>query len=128
MTHKRNTKGLLKSVQNKRDATLKRAEKTIKALVKAKKPINFTSVAETANVSKAWLYREISIADRIRRIRDQQQPVRIPPPKESQRASVASKDAIIIALKERIKKIESENRELRKQLEVAYGQIHSFTE
>jgi hypothetical protein len=127
MTHKRNTEGLIKNAQKKRQSTIERAEKTIKKLIKAKKIVNFRTVSKTANVSKAWLYKEKSIADRIIHIRNQQQPVKSIPPKKTQKASDASKDAIIMALKERIKKLEGEKRELKKQLEVAYGQLHSLT-
>jgi inosine-uridine nucleoside N-ribohydrolase len=127
MTHKRNTQGLINNAQKKRRDTIKKAEKTIEALLRAKKNVNFVSVSKAANVSKAWLYKENSIADRIFHIRNQQKTVNAIAPKSSQQASDSSKDAIIKTLKERIKKVEKENCELKKQLEVTYGQIHFLT-
>ena len=127
MTHKRNTSGLINNAQKKRQNTIERAEKAIDKLVKSNDNISFEMVAKTANVSKAWLYKEKSIAERIiyyRSLKRKGYPVYI---KNSQRSSDASKGAIIVTLKERIKRLEGENYALKKQLEVAYGQIHSFT-
>lgn len=128
MGHKRNTQGLIENAQKKRLRTIEKTEKAIDKLLKEKKNVNFVAVSKAANVSKSWLYKEKSIAKRIVNIRDQQKPIYALPPKKSQRASDASKDAIIMTLKERIRKIESENRDLKKQLEIAYGQIHSLTQ
>ena len=128
MTHKRNTQGLINNAQKKRQMTIEKAEKAISKLIKTKKKVNFLSVSKTANVSKAWLYKEKAVADRIIHIRDQQKTTYALPPKKSQKASDASKDAIIMTLKERIRKLENENRDLKKQLEIAYGQIHSLTQ
>jgi hypothetical protein len=44
-------------------------------------------------------------------------------PPALERRSEASKDAIIATLRERLKRVEAENRELRAQLEVAYGRF-----
>ena len=127
MGHKRNTQGLIENAKKKRLLTIEKTEKAIDKLLKEKKNVNFVAVSKTANVSKSWLYKEKSIAKRIVDIRDRQQPIQSATPKKSQKASDDSKNAIIRALKERIKKLEGENRKLKKQLEVAYGQIHSLT-
>ena len=86
--------------------------------------INFNTVVEKAGVSKAWLYRETDIADRIKRLRDKQANKEPKAYKETQRASDASKSALVTTLKARVKELESENRELKKQLEVVYGRLH----
>lgn len=124
MTHKRNTTGLASSAASKKDATLKRAETAISELLKANDMINFNAVAEKAGVSKAWLYREADVADRIKRLRDQQANKEPKAYKETQRASDASKSALVTTLKARVKELESENRDLKKQLEVVYGKLH----
>ena len=127
MGHKRNTQGLIENAQKKRLRTIEKTEKAIDKLLKEKKNVNFRAVSKAANVSKSWLYKEKSIAKRIVNIRDRQQPPQSAVPRNSQKASDDSKSAMIRALKERIKKLEEENRALKKQLEVAYGQIHSLT-
>lgn len=124
MTHKRNTSGLSSSAASKREATLEKTETAISKLLKANAPINFNTVAEKAVVSKAWLYRTDAIADRIKRLRDRQASKEPKAYKEVQRASDASKSALVTTLKERVKELESENRELKKQLEVVYGKLH----
>jgi len=124
MTHKRNTTGLASSAASKKEVTLKKTEKAISELLKANDLINFNTVAEKAGVSKAWLYRETGIADRIKRLRDQQANKEPKAYKETQRASDASKSALVATLKARVKELESENRELKKQLEVVYGKLH----
>ena len=40
------------------------------------------------------------------------------------KASDASKDAMQVALRQRVKQLEAENRELKLQLEVVYGQLY----
>ena len=128
MTHqpkewKRNTEGLRKTAQEKAEATKQRVEAAIRLLLKDRRTINFKTVAETAQVSTAWLYSNEAIKMRIIYLRSQHVPkaqVRIPP---REQASNASKDAIIAALQKRTKEQEKEIRDLRKQLEVASGQL-----
>lgn len=124
MTHKRNTTGLASSAASKKEATLKKTQTAISELLKANDMINFNTVAEKAGVSKAWLYRETDIADRIKRLRDQQANKEPKAYKETQRASDASKSALVTTLKARVKELEVENRELKKQLEIVYGKLH----
>lgn len=127
MTHKRNTSGLKSMAGKKKEAALKKTDDAIKRLVKAQKPINFNTVAEEADVSKAWLYKETEVAERIKRLREQssgqKQPARVP----TSKVGDASKDALIVTLKGRVKELESENAELKKQLEVVYGKLHDAT-
>ena len=124
MTHKRNTTGLASSAASKKEATVKKTEAAISALLKVSAVINFNTVAEKAGVSKAWLYREPAFADRIKRLRDQQAGNQPKAHKESERASEASNQALVTTLKARVKELESENRELKKQLEIVYGKLH----
>ncbi|MBO0780526.1 MAG: transposase [Ktedonobacteraceae bacterium] len=87
-------------------------------------PVNFKTVAEAAGISTAWLYGNEVIKQRIMHLRGQQIPavqVKIPP---REQASSASKDAMIVALRQRVKKLEEENRDLRRQVEVANGLLY----
>jgi len=105
-------------------ATAQLAEAAIALLLKEQRPINFKTVAATAGISTAWLYEHQAIKERIMHLRAQQMPktqVRIPP---SERASPASKDSMIAALRQRIQKLEQENRDLKRQVEVANGLLY----
>jgi hypothetical protein len=53
----RNTKGLYAHAHNKAEQTRQQAEEAIGLLLKQQRPINFKTVAETAGISTAWLYR-----------------------------------------------------------------------
>jgi len=104
--------------------TEQRAQAAISLLLKEQRPINFKTVAETAGISTAWLYEHKIIKERIMYLRAQQTPkaqVKIPP---KEQASSASKDAMIIALRQRIQKLEKENRDLKRQVEVASGLLY----
>ena len=120
----RNTEGLRANAQKKVAATEQRAEAAITLLLKEQRPINFKTVAETAGVSTAWLYEHEAIKERIIHLRAQQTPkaqIKIPP---REQASSASKDAMIAALRQRIQKLEKENRDLKRQVEVANGLLY----
>jgi hypothetical protein len=118
---KRNTDGLHANTQEKATQTKQRAEAALALLLREHRPINFKTVAETARISTAWLYANEEIKQRILHLRTQQAPkapVQLPP---KELASDASKDAMIAALRKRVKDQEAEIRELRKQVQVAYG-------
>jgi len=120
MTAKRNVEGLRQNAQKKRQATLEKVEQGIRQLIKEGRAITFHTVAQAADVSKAFLYKEPEIKERIEQLREQSIKKQ---PEFKQRASDASKDAMIQTLRQRVKRLEVEVRDLRKQNEVAYGQV-----
>jgi hypothetical protein len=123
-TWERNIEGLRSSAQIKAEQTKQRAEEAIALLLKERRPINFKTVAQTAQISTAWLYAHEEIKMRIIHLRSQQAPaarVKIPP---REQASTASKDAMIAALQKRVREQAEEIRDLKKQLEVAYGSLY----
>lgn len=115
--------GLRATARAKADTTRRRVEEALRLLVKEGRPVTFKSVAETAPCSTAWLYGQDDIKQRILHLRAQQQPrpPAVVPPRE--RASDASKDAIIIALRRANKELREENAALKRQLEVVYGEL-----
>jgi hypothetical protein len=123
MTHRRNVEGLRKSAQAKSKQVLQRANEAIRLLLQQKRPINFKTVAEAAGVSTPYLYQNQAIRERIVHLRGQTVPQTGIKPKRG-RASDASRDAVIETLRLRLKALEADNRELRKQIEVAYGLVH----
>ncbi|MGB8348373.1 MAG: DUF6262 family protein [Ktedonobacteraceae bacterium] len=120
----RNIDGLKAHAQQKALDTACRAEAAIVHLLKEQHPVNFKTVAETAGISTAWLYGNEVLKQRIMHLRGQQTParqVKIPP---REQASSASKDAMIAVLRQRVKKLEEENRDLKRQVEVANGLLY----
>jgi hypothetical protein len=119
----RNIDGLRAHAQEKARETARRAEAAIAHLLKEQRPVNFKTVAETAGISTAWLYGNEALKQRIMHLRTQQPSVQVKiPPREQ--ASSASKDAMIVALRQRVKKLEEENRDLKRQVEVANGLLY----
>ena len=90
-------------------------------------PINFNTVSEEAGVSKAWLYREEGIAERIKRLRVQKSLKSGKTSDKSAKPSDASKDALLTTLKERVKELETENKSLKEQVEALYGRLHDLS-
>ena len=118
--HERNVEGLRQNAQKKRQEAISRTEEGIKQLVKEGRSVNFKTVAEVADVSTAWLYKESEIKTRIEYLREQggdkKKSVHA-----QQKATEASKDAKYQALKQGLEQVEAENRGLRDHLEAIHG-------
>lgn len=121
MTHERNVEGLHKSAQLRHQQTVQRAEEGIRRLLQEDRPVNFNTVAQTAGVSPAWLYQHPEMRQRIEHLRGQQRTQVTYPSKT--KTSDASKNAMMITLRNRVKALEAENQELKRQIEVLYGQL-----
>jgi hypothetical protein len=125
MTHKRNTAGLARAAKERRESTMERVEAAIKNLVKEKKSVNFNSIAKIANVGKPWLYKEDSIRRQIEGLREKSRFIEHSVQKHSpNKISNKSKDNIIQMLKDRITKLEVENKKLQEQIETLYGKLY----
>jgi hypothetical protein len=129
---KRNTAGIEQAAKARAAATAARVDAALSAMTKPRSTdvISFEAVARQAGCSTAWLYQHPEYRDRIVALRQRQQPEGRPVLPREVRASDASKDAVITVLKERLKRAEQRlkaadgrNRELERQLEVAYGYV-----
>ena len=116
---KSNTEGLKKAAKSKKKNAIEATEKAIKELIKENKTISFSAVAQIANVSRAYLYQNKDIKERIESLRSSTFSKKSVP--SQLRPSESSKDTIIATLKQRIEKLDRENYGLRSHLEVAYG-------
>lgn len=67
--HQRNTNGLKNHAQCKRDQAFERTEVAIRQLLKEGRPINFETVSKVSGVSRAWLYNQPEIRQRIEQLR-----------------------------------------------------------
>ncbi len=124
-TWQRNTAGLVAHAQSRKEQKRKGVEAAIAALLREQKPVNFNTVAKAATVSKAYLYSQSDLRERIEALRQQgvEQMVR-------QRATYptgktdASRDLVILAKDRRIKELEAENHRLKLQLKTALGKAY----
>jgi len=70
-TWKRNTTGIAAHAQARREHKRKGVEDAIATLLREQKPINFHIVAKAAGVSKAYLYSQPDLRERIEVLRQQ---------------------------------------------------------
>lgn len=124
-TWKRNTTGIAAHAQARREHKRKSVGNAIATLLREQKPINFHIVAKAAGVSKAYLYSQPDLRERIEALRQQgvEQMVR-------ERATClpgktdASRDLVILAKDHRIKELETENSQLKQQLKSALSKLY----
>jgi len=124
-TWERNTAGLVAHAHQRKEEKRKRVDEAIIHLLREQKAINFNSVAKAANVSKAYLYSQPQLRDRIETLRQQEL-------EQTMRKRVAhptgktdaGKDLVILAKDRRIKELEAENCRLKKELQVALGKAY----
>jgi hypothetical protein len=99
-----------------------RVEKALERMIKQNQKINFQSVAHSANVSTAYLYKYPKIKERIITLRDQQK--NQSKPKLIPIASDNSKAVIIYNLREESKRLRAEIAELRRANEALTGRLY----
>ncbi|MEM6402771.1 MAG: DUF6262 family protein [Cyanobacteria bacterium P01_D01_bin.116] len=111
------------AAQKSKEAAL-RVDKALEKMVKQGHKISFKSVAQTANVSTAYLYKQENLRNRIESLRDQQK--QQSKPKKTPPASENSKTTIIYHLREENKKLRAANDGLRRANEGITGRLHQF--
>lgn len=124
-TWERNTTGMTAHAQKRKQQKRKGVEEAIAALLREQKSINFNTVAKAAAVSKAYLYSQPDLRDRIEALRQQgmEQAVRERITRSTGKTD-ASRDLVILAKDRRIKELEAENRKLQQQLKVALSKAY----
>lgn len=122
-SHHRNTDGLKAYSKQKQLQTAKKVDVAIKLLLKEKASINFSSVSERSEVSKAYLYQHQNIRERIEALRKQQQG--LPSRKHIKNdMTESSKDVLLAAKNKRIKVLEDEVKRLKEQLMRLGGKLY----
>jgi hypothetical protein len=124
-TWERNTAGLRAAAHRRKEQALQSVEMAITRLVRTSASINFNTVAKEAGVAKQYLYGNAQIRARIEALRDQQR-AHVVRERLTQPTSKtdASKDLLLLAKERRIKALEDEVRRLRRDLQVALGQLY----
>ena len=104
------------------ELTRSRAIQALRELDRAGTPVTFAGVAQTARVSRSWLYTQPDISSQIRRLRQETSAAAsaggVP---AGQRATDASLRARLTAALDRNKYLADENARLRRQLACALG-------
>ena len=127
-THTRNVAGMVEHRRNLAIAATRRAEVTLDALERMGATVTFPLVAKRSGVSRSWLYKQQALRHRIETLRrDHPWPAHAP----AERASDASKEAIIRTLRQRLAdegaaraKVAAENKQLRKINETLAGEVY----
>jgi intracellular sulfur oxidation DsrE/DsrF family protein len=124
-TWKRNTAGITAHAQSRKEQKRTSVENAIAALLREQKPVNFNTVAKAAAVSKAYLYSQPDLRERIEALRQQgvEQMVRERVTRSTGKTD-ASRDLVILAKDRRIKALEEENRKLKQQLKMALSRAY----
>ena len=116
----KNTDGLKRSSRSRSEDTLQRATAAILLMQSEEAEINFRSVAARAKVSTAWLYGTKSLRDKIMKNRTTAPAAAGENLQHRQRLS---HERVVATLRLRIRALEEVNRELKEQLETAYGRL-----
>ena len=119
--HKRNVEGLVQHAREKHERARYKCREAIKLLLRERKRINFKRVADAANVSLSWIYNQADLRSQIEHLRHAENSKIVVP--KNEQAGIDSKNQIIAALRLRIRGLEEENRNLRQQHEVMYGEL-----
>jgi hypothetical protein len=112
MTRTDNTRFLARAASDRHQVTLTKAA-AIKRLDSSGQPVNFSTVAAAAGVSRTWLYRHPDIRDLISRLRSAPpRPAAIP---AAQRATAESLRTRLDTARTEITRLRAENTALREQ-------------
>lgn len=118
----RKIEALQEAAAQKAKESAERVEKALERMIKQGQIISFKSVAQAANVSTAYLYKQEDLRNRIETLRDQQK--QKPKSKHPPVASDNSKSVIISTLREENKKLRAEIEGLRRVNEGLTGRVY----
>ena len=113
---------LSEAAARRHELTRSRAVRALRELDRAGVPVTFAGVAQSAGVSRSWLYTQPDISSQIRRLRKETSAGGVP---AAQRSTDASLRARLTAALERNKQLAGENARLRLQLAHALGDQRS---
>jgi hypothetical protein len=117
---------LAQAAARRHELTRARAVQALRELDRSGAPVTFAGVAQTAGISRSWLYTQPDISSQIRRLRQETNGAgsagAIP---AGQRATDASLRARLTAALDRNKQLVGENARLRRQLSRALGDQRS---
>ena len=106
---------LREAARARHDGTLRRATSALQRMARRGEAVTFRQVAETAGVSRSWLYRQPQIREEINRLRDAAagRPGTLP---AAERATTDSLRQQLRTYRDEISRLRTENQEIRDQL------------
>ena len=109
------TGSTVSAAQARHHATLRRARNVLQRLARRGELVTFRRLAETAGVSRSWLYRQPELREEISRLRDTTvgRPGTLP---AAERATADSLRQQLRACRDEVTRLRTENQELRDQL------------
>src|SRR6266702_2241453 len=107
--HQRNVAGLRAAAERKHQQAGQKVDDALRTLLQAGEPITFRRVAICAGVSTGWLYAQPDVKQRIMRMRGQS--VRTLASR-AERASDASKDAMMRARRQQVELLGEQRKQL----------------
>ena len=113
---KNKTIGLINAAKKKNQDAIFRVEAAINQMLSNKEIINFSTVSKTAKVSRAWLYKQPKFKDQIIKLNSNNS--------INNTTTKENKLHIYKRLKDRIRQLNNENMELKKQIEILYGKLY----
>ena len=117
---------LAEAAARRHELTRSKAIQALRELDRAGTPVTFAGVAQTAGVSRSWLYTQPDISGQIRRLsKNPHGAGPAAPVPASQRATDASLRARLTAAIDRNKQLADDNARLRRQLARALGDQRS---
>ena len=111
---------LRQAAQARHNATLRRAEDALQAMVASGAPVTFARLAKVAKVSRSWLYCQDELRAEVQRHRGPS-PAKPQPRPRDQSATVESLRQQLHAYREEIARLRAENRALDDQLARSLG-------
>jgi len=118
-----NSRHVIAAARRRAEQTRQRAVTTLRRMDATGQPITFDAVSRAAGVSRSWLYAQQDLRAEIQRLR-QRHPATPPPqvPPHRQRASDSSLLRRLEAATARIRRLETDNQQLRDALARALGE------
>lgn len=120
-----NSACLRAAAHRRSQATVERAEQTLRLLTATGEPVTIARFAAAAQVSRSWLYTQPELLAKITALpRPAPRPASAAAP-ASQRASTTSLQRRLELAHQRIRQLNTDNQRLRAELARAYGQLRT---
>jgi hypothetical protein len=116
-----NSARIILAAKRRSELTRAKAVQAIRQLERTGAVVTFESVAESAGVSRSWLYGQVDLRVEIERLRDNTRKTRSPVPVRQQTSDASLRTRLQAAL-DQCRKLTEENSRLRRQLAHALGQ------
>ena len=116
-----NTAPIIAAARHRHELTRSKAIQALRELDHTGAPVTFASIADTAGVSRSWLYAQDDLRQEITRLRDATRRAPHPPIPTTQRASDTSLRQRLEAAHHQIRQLREERDKLRHQLARALG-------